>query len=211
MTAGKTLLALQALFPCNRDMTRFLAPALGLAVLASIPAAAQQQLPVKVRGSGTTTDASGDVVRFGLNNDTIIDLCAPGGSTNGFELVYELDSDANGDALKVVDAESGATVCVPFLLYVPTINAVFDGHHVVVNSADGKQSKRLYYLFSNQVGTSVGTALVDKRFSFDRNGNTNRVSITAEFRFFRLPENGEGVKVCSGRLSVDHRIKSPAQ
>jgi hypothetical protein len=170
-------------------------------------ATAQQQFPVKFRGTSTATNESGQVVTGSFNSQTLIDECSEPGDSP-LALVYVLNADGNGDMIKVIDPSDGSVRCETFRLYVPTINNVFDGQYVFISNKSQTRVKQLYYMFGTQASTSVGTVLLDKQFEKDRNGNTNRVTIIGEFRYFRLPEGDQGVRIRSGTLTVRQKIQN---
>jgi hypothetical protein len=147
------------------------------------------------------------VVTGSLDSQTLIDECSEPGDPP-LSLVYVLDADGNGDMIKVIDPSDGSVRCETFRLYVPTINNVFDGQYVFISNKSQTRVKQLYYMFGTQASTSVGTVLLDKQFEKDRNGNTNRVTIIGEFRYFRLPEGDQGVRIRSGTLTVRQKIQN---
>ena len=165
------------------------------ALLGLLSANAQEVLQLRFNAKCQGTNETGKLLKQKVTNDTILqDYANQNGITNlsSIALVYAVDGDERGDLIEIVDAYTGAVLTQLYGFFFPMD---------LPTSSDGSKFSRFAYMFNSQQSYEMGSALLDERIKFDRNGNTNRM-ITGNIQFYLTPDATNGLRLCSGTITA---------
>lgn len=171
-------------------------------ILASpLTSVAQFKFQFVFTGTASTTDASGKIVSRSLSNTNLLsDFAALKGikHTSWLDLAYHVGGNDLGDTIEVINRTNGATVGTLFGLYFGE-----DFGRPALLSKSGRQMKRIEYVYTDQNGHSLGSALLTDYYFFDSNGNTNNTVITGQMQYLVLPNAlHNNTQVCTGSFTT---------
>jgi hypothetical protein len=164
-------------------------------------ATAQNKLQMVLSGTCFTTDAEGHIVSEPINNQTLLQKAASDGGlrdTSGLGLAYHLNGDPKGDTIEVIDRTNGTTLKTLFGLY---FGEEF-GRQALLSSSR-KQMKRLEYVYTDQNGHSLGSALLTDYFLLDANGNTNTTYVLGQMQYIITSDaTHTNAQVCTANFTT---------
>lgn len=166
-------------------MKRKLLSLLALALATQINVNAQSLYQFVFTGTSSTTDASGKIITWKINNAALLKEAALlGGSsdTSNLALAYHVQGSDLGDTIDIIDRNTGAVLKTLLGLYFGE-----DFGRTELASASGRQIKRLEYIYTDQNSHSLGSALLTSYYWLGANGQTNAMAVLGNMQWVVTP------------------------
>jgi hypothetical protein len=163
-------------------------------VLMAFTASGQEKYQLQFRGSCTSTNESGDLLKEKITHKTLIQECiADLGLTNKpkLALVYHVNADFNGDIIEVSDSQTGDFLCQKMRLLFP----------ITMESGDGSEMHQLIEVFAPGGNDPVGHGFVTKRIS-----SNGKVKISGNLTFSLPAEGSRPLRICTATFNSSKLI-----
>lgn len=146
-------------------------------------------------------DAQGHIIDQPINNQTLLQKAAAAGGlkdTSGLGLSYHIGGNPLGDTIEVINSTTGATLTTLFGLY---FGESFGRQSLL--SASHRQMRRIEYVYTDQNGHSLGSALLTDYYFFDSKGNTNATYVLGQMHYLILADaTHTNTQVCSASFTT---------
>lgn len=158
--------------------------------------------PITLKGTVYGVNDSGQIRGSAVTQSILLQNIADnaGISTDNLALVYHVGGNVMGDTIDVIDRNDGRVLDSIYGFWFGTSFA-----RRALYSADGANQRRLDYVYTDQAGVALGSAIIDKK-QLKVRGGTMRLLVTGSMQWIVMPDSGGPAQICTARFSTGPKL-----